>query len=130
MPALVQRLHRCGLITDDLTLANERSQAKYMGVCLLKGSKHRRLDILVAPYDEWPFLLLHFTGSSYINRSMRLLAQRKGMHLSQHGLFVGVRRVNNKIVSEGVPVPGIKGEEDIFRALGLMYLAPHERNAD
>ena len=52
------------------------------------------------------------------------------MHLSQHGLFVGVHRAGNKRVNDGTPVPGIKTEEDIFRALGLKYLEPHERNAD
>jgi len=73
----VERLQAIGLLTDHLTLANEARQSKYMGVCLLRGSKHRRLDILVAPYEEWPFLLLHFTGSAHINRSMRLIAQKK-----------------------------------------------------
>ena len=77
LPLLVKRLQACGLVTENLTLVSDHSHSKYMGVCLIRGSKHRRLDILVGPYSEWPFLLLHFTGSGYLNRSMRLIAQKK-----------------------------------------------------
>jgi DNA polymerase/3'-5' exonuclease PolX len=35
---------------------------------------------------------LYFTGNDHFNRSMRLLASRKGMSLSQHGLFENVAR--------------------------------------
>jgi DNA polymerase lambda len=151
---LLARLRACRLLTDDLTLVEDGGQHKYMGVCQLRGSLHRRLDLLLGPYDEWPFLLLHFTGSGYLNRSMRAMAAHKvgcpvggcpvqphrvcspcvvwvqGMHLSQHGLFVGVVREGTRRLTQGTRVPGIRTEEDIFRALGLTYLAPHDRNAD
>ncbi len=47
----------------------------------------RRIDIIVIPWCEWACAVLYFTGSEAFNRSMRLLAQKMGMHLSQHGLF-------------------------------------------
>ena len=37
--------------------------------------QHRRLDIIVVPYAEYPCALLYFTGSGHFNRSMRSKAQ-------------------------------------------------------
>ena len=47
---------------------------------------NRRLDFIVVPWHERAPALLYFTGSAYINRSMRALAKKKGWSLSQHGL--------------------------------------------
>lgn len=45
-----------GFLTDDLTVATNMKggMMKYLGVCKLPGteSKHRRIDIIVAPYSQ------------------------------------------------------------------------------
>jgi len=54
--------------------------------------QHRRLDIIVVPYDQFACAQLYFTGSAHFNRSMRSLAARMNMSLSEHALRHGVVR--------------------------------------
>ncbi|XP_030842326.1 DNA polymerase lambda [Strongylocentrotus purpuratus] len=119
-----------GFITDDLIRVEEKGeQKKYMGVCKLPGedTKHRRIDIIVAPYSEYPCALVHFTGSGHFNRSMRALAKKKGMSLSEHALRTGVVRRGQEKIHEGTPLP-VHCEKDIFDHLGLEYRESHERD--
>lgn len=129
MTKLLERLKSSGFLTDDLTLAENGEHRKYLGVCKLPGenTKHRRLDIIVVPYNEWACSLLYFTGSDYFNRSMRLLAKKNGMSLSEHSLNTGVVRKGSEKISEGTPLP-VFSEKDVFDYLGLEYREPHERD--
>lgn len=129
MARLLEILKSSGFLTDDLTLAENGMQRKYLGVCKLPGenTKHRRLDIIVVPYNEWACALLYFTGSDYFNRSMRLLAKNNGMSLSEHSLNTGVIRKGNEKIFEGTPLP-VCTEKDVFDYLGLEYREPHERD--
>eukprot|EP00759_Apiculatamorpha_spiralis_P009696 PhF_6_TR16927/c0_g1_i1/m.25450/K03512/POLL; DNA polymerase lambda len=86
----------------------------------------RRLDVKVYPKQQYPFAILYFTGSDYFNRSMRLYCQKKGLSLSDKDLRK-VIRVNKEKVHEGEAIP-CETEEDIFKALGLQYKTPEERN--
>ena len=129
MTKLLESLKSSGFLTDDLTFAENGEHRKYLGVCKLPGenSKHRRLDIIVVPYNEWACSLLYFTGSDYFNRSMRLLAKNNGMSLSEHSLNTGVVRKGGEKIFEGTPLP-VFSEKDVFDYLGLEYREPHERD--
>jgi DNA polymerase/3'-5' exonuclease PolX len=88
---------------------------KFMGIVQLDEKKiARRLDILIAPVDEYYYSLLYFTGSNIFNIGMRSYVKNKfGLSLSEHGFD------KNK--------PVIKSEKDIFEYLKLKYVEPKNR---
>ena len=105
-------------------------QSKYLGVCKLlrPDAKHRRLDIIVVPYKERAPALLYFTGSAHFNRSMRLLASKMGMSLSEHSLSSGiVRGKGREKMNSGTVIP-TPTEQSVFESLNLPYREPHERD--
>jgi len=73
-------------------------------------------DLRIMPDEKFPYILHHFTGSAAHNTAMRGLAKKKGMKVSEHGLFSGQ--------DELVPC---QTEADIFEALGLSYIPPELR---
>lgn len=87
----------------------------------------RRIDFLLVPSTERGAALLYFTGNDIFNRSMRLLASRKGMRLNQRGLYRDVMRgAGRQKLSEGELVEG-RDERVIFDVLGVRWREPHER---
>ncbi|BFZ60179.1 hypothetical protein YB2330_001202 [Saitoella coloradoensis] len=114
---LTKNLRIRKVITHDLAVAHDTDGSKWMGIAKRTDpdAKHRRLDILLVPWKELGAALLYFTGNDIFNRSIRLLAKKRGMRLNQHGLF----RDGELIVSET--------EEQIFDALGVPFRPPHER---
>jgi len=129
LPPLLSALHAKGILTDDLTVPGEGGshQKKYMGVARLPDSNalHRRLDIILVPWRERGAAKLYFTGSAEFNRSMRQIAVDQGCSLSEHGLRLGVLRVEGgKKMGELSPA---ETEEEIFEELGLPYKHPEDR---
>ncbi|KAB5523548.1 hypothetical protein PHYPO_G00153790 [Pangasianodon hypophthalmus] len=127
---VLQILHQNGFLTDDLVSHEENGeQKKYMGVCVLPGpgQRHRRLDVIVVPQDEFACALLYFTGSAHFNRSMRALAKTKAMSLSEHSLNTGVVRERGVKVVPGLPL-STPTERAVFEHLGIPYREPHERD--
>ncbi|CAF0896981.1 unnamed protein product [Didymodactylos carnosus] len=131
---LVDGLKLCGFLTDDLMYSEKvdeepGSHMKYCGVCLLpgEGRKHRRLDIIIVPYQEYACALLYFTGSTLFNRSMRHLADGMNLYLSQHRLNTGIIRNGKTKINLGTRLP-TPTEESIFNYLNLPYRPPHERD--
>eukprot|EP00698_Gefionella_okellyi_P001644 TRINITY_DN11547_c0_g1_i1.p1 TRINITY_DN11547_c0_g1~~TRINITY_DN11547_c0_g1_i1.p1 ORF type:complete len:771 (+),score=184.38 TRINITY_DN11547_c0_g1_i1:241-2313(+) len=121
---LLQQLRVIGFLTDDLT--HSRDHETYMGVCCVPGSKHRRIDIKMYPFNEYAFALLYFTGSGYFNRSMRLFAEKKGFSLSDKSLTCVIRD-RFGVVHAGRTIP-CHTERQIFEALGLEYRTPAQRS--
>lgn len=87
----------------------------------------RRIDFLLVPESETGAALIYFTGNDIFNRSLRLLASKKGMRLNQRGLYRNVLRGPNRAkVTEGELVEG-RDERRIFEILGVKWREPHER---
>ncbi|GKT98807.1 dna polymerase iv [Fusarium langsethiae] len=138
LDSLVQRLEAEGFLVA--RLASSRSAgdgSKWHGCCVLPKISGfnddnykpvwRRIDFLLVPECERGAALLYFTGNDIFNRSMRLLASKKGMRLNQRGLYKDVMRGPQRIkVTEGELVEG-RDERRIFDSLGVKWREPHER---
>lgn len=108
----INSLKSIGYIKETLALGNN----KFMGIVQLPNEKARRIDILIAPPNEYYFSLLYFTGSQLFNIGMRHYAKQNfNLSLSEHGF-------NKNIKSN------INSEEDIFKYLKLKYIKPKNRN--
>lgn len=74
------------------------------------------VDLRVVHKEQWPFALLHFTGSKEHNVLLRRRAGELNLKLNEYGLFQ----------EDGACVP-CKSETDIYKALGLPYVPPELR---
>ncbi|KKP54885.1 MAG: PHP domain protein [Parcubacteria group bacterium GW2011_GWA1_33_6] len=73
------------------------------------------MDLRIVPEKSYGAALQYFTGSQAHNIATRKIAIDKGLKLSEYGLFKG-----SKIIAG-------KTEEEVYRALGLPYIAPELR---
>jgi DNA polymerase/3'-5' exonuclease PolX len=90
-----------------------------MAISRMYKGKARRLDLLMTPDEEYAYAILYFTGSDRFNVAFRQYALDKGYTLNEHTLTP---------IKEGVKeVPYMKTEQDIFKFLGLRYIAPAYR---
>jgi DNA polymerase IV len=110
---------------------SDSSGSKWHGCCVLPSLPTpiwRRIDFLLVPASERGAALLYFTGDDIFNRSMRLLANKRGMSLNQRGLYENVMRDRwtRKKVTEGSLVEG-REERRIFERLGVPWREPWER---
>lgn len=88
----------------------------------------RRIDLLLVPPTSIGAALIYFTGNDIFNRSLRLLASKKGMRLNQHGLYKDVMRGKGRVkITEGELVEG-RSERKIFEILGVPWRPATERN--
>lgn len=127
---LVQKLQDDGFLVATLAASSGADGSKWHGCCVLPGIPAplwRRVDFLVVPGTELGAALLYFTGNDIFNRSMRLLASRKGMRLNQRGLYEGAMRgPGRRKVTEGRLVEA-GCERRIFEVLGVAWREPWER---
>ena len=106
-------------IVDNLTSID--NPTKYMGFCKLKGHKYiRRIDIRMVAYESLATALMYFTGSGDFNKNMRTYALQKDYTLNEYGLY----KLKNKVKTFKIKT---ENENDIFRILGLDYVAPENR---
>ena len=81
----------------------------------------------MVPESEYGAALIYFTGNDIFNRSLRLLASKKGMRLNQRGLYRDVMRGPSRTkVTEGELIEG-RDEKRIFEILGVKWREPWER---
>ncbi|XP_048378712.1 DNA-directed DNA/RNA polymerase mu isoform X2 [Stegostoma tigrinum] len=86
----------------------------------VKDWKAVRVDLVTAPFGQYAYALLGWTGSQLFERDLRRYAKHfKHMSLSSHSLFDNEQK---KFLSAAT-------EEEIFAHLGLDYIPPEERNA-
>ncbi|RDL41912.1 uncharacterized protein BP5553_01891 [Venustampulla echinocandica] len=130
---LVTHLTETGFLAAALAVPRSCSSAsdsgsKWHGVCVLPGNPiWRRIDFLLVPEPEMGAALLYFTGDDIFNRSMRLLASKRGMRLNQRGLYKDVLRGPGRVkITDGSLVEG-RDERKIFEVLGVPWRPPEQR---
>ncbi|KAH7163170.1 hypothetical protein B0J13DRAFT_538000 [Dactylonectria estremocensis] len=138
LDAIVQRLEAEQFLVARLASSRTSSDgSKWHGCCVLPKitgfndenyrPTWRRIDFLLVPESEMGAALIYFTGNDIFNRSMRLLASKKGMRLNQRGLYKDVMCGPQLAkVTEGELVEG-RDERKIFQILGVKWREPHER---
>lgn len=72
-------------------------------------------DLRVVSEKDFPFALMHFTGSKEHNVALRQRAKDRGLKLNEYGLFKGERSLE------------CTTEAEIYKALDLPYVPPELR---
>jgi DNA polymerase (family 10) len=73
-----------------------------------------QVDLRIVPLEVWGAAMIYFTGSKAHNIRIREMAVRKGMKLSEYGLFQA--RSGKLLVAET--------EEEVYERLGLPWIPP------
>jgi DNA polymerase IV len=126
---LTNHLTDTGFLVAALSTPSQTG-SKWHGCCVLPGIPKpiwRRIDLLLVPESELGAALIYFTGDDIFNRSIRLLASKKGWRLNQRGLYKNVLRGPGRVkLNEGSLIEG-KDEKKIFAALGVPWRPPEQR---
>nr|XP_056715962.1 DNA-directed DNA/RNA polymerase mu [Euleptes europaea] len=126
--ATMDRFDRCFSIfcLNYLHGSVKRDSSAWEPACGLKDSgdahgwKAVRVDLVVAPYSQFSFALLGWTGSRNFERDLRRFSKHeKKMVLNSHTLYHPEKKIFLTAASE----------EEIFQHLGLDFIPPEERNA-
>ena len=114
LPTYIKKLENNGYIKEVLALG----KVKFSGIVKLDDTSiARRVDILVAPVNEYYYSLLYFTGSAEFNVGMRNYIKAKyGISLSEHGFD-----------KDTIVIPKMNKEKDIFDFFNIKYVEPIKR---
>ncbi|OQE31128.1 hypothetical protein PENFLA_c002G10153 [Penicillium flavigenum] len=124
---VVPRLFNSGFLQASLAISSHQDGSKWHGASALPGTTLlRRIDLLFVPDAELGAALIYFTGNDIFNRSMRLLARKKGMCLNQKGLYADVLR-NQQVKLNGGRLLEGRDERRIFALLGVPWRPPEHR---
>lgn len=125
---VVPDLFEQDFLQTSLSSTSRGDGSKWHGASALPGSSiWRRIDLLFVPGSEIGAALIYFTGNDIFNRSIRLLASKKGMRLNQRGLYADVLRGEQlKKLAEGRLLEG-RDERRIFELLGVPWRPPEHR---
>lgn len=128
LDTVVPQLFRQGFLQIGLQTSRRSGEgSKWQGASVLPGTTvWRRLDLLFVPGAEFGAAMIYFTGNDIFNRSMRMLARKKGMCLNQRGLFKDVMRNGQVKLNPGRLVEG-RDERRIFVVLGVPWRPPEQR---
>jgi len=74
-----------------------------------------QVDLRVVEPDTYGAALQYFTGSKAHNVRVREMAKKKGLKVSEYGVFRGAKRI------------GGRDEEDIYKAIGIPMMPPEIR---
>jgi DNA polymerase IV len=128
MDTVVPRLWKQDFLKASLATSSRGDGSKWHGACCLPNHQiWRRIDLLFVPGDEIGAALLYFTGNDIFNRSMRLLARKRGMCLNQHGLFKDVLRNRAAVKENTGSLVEARDERKIFDVLGVPWRRPEQR---
>jgi len=81
-----------------------------------------QVDLRVVEDDVFGAALCYFTGSKAHNISLREMAKKKGLKVSEYGVF--------KLSKGKEALIAGKTEEDVFNAVGLSYIEPELRKGE
>lgn len=125
---VVPQLFKENFLQASLASSSRVDGSKWHGASLLPGSTvWRRIDLLFVSGSELGAALIYFTGNDIFNRSMRLLASKKGMRLNQRGLYADVLRGGQRAkLNPGRLLEG-RDERRIFELLGVPWRRPEHR---
>ncbi|KAK2797285.1 hypothetical protein FQN50_009250 [Emmonsiellopsis sp. PD_5] len=128
MDTVVPQLFAQGFLQAGLAISSRSDGSKWHGASALPGNPvWRRIDLLFVPGDEIGAALIYFTGNDVFNRSLRLLASKKGMCLNQRGLFADILRRENRVKLNSGHLLESRDEKRIFEILGVPWRPPHHR---
>lgn len=74
-----------------------------------------QVDLRMIAEESFGAALVYFTGSKAHNIAIRRLAQEQGLKVSEYGVFRGIDRLAGR------------DEAEVYRALGLAFIAPELR---
>jgi len=77
-----------------------------------------QVDLRVVPENAYGSALQYFTGSKQHNIRLREFANKKGLTISEYGVF--------EVGDKSKPIAG-RTEEELYKILGLDYIAPELR---
>ncbi|KAL4809610.1 hypothetical protein BDV18DRAFT_157359 [Aspergillus unguis] len=125
---VVPKLFQLGFLQVGLATTSRDDGSKWHGASKLPDGKlWRRIDLLFVPGAELGAALIYFTGNDIFNRSMRLLASKKGMRLNQRGLYADVSRGPQRAKLNTGRLLESQDERRIFELLGVPWRPPEHR---
>jgi len=86
--------------------------------CSVRFKQGFDVDLRMVPQKSFGSALQYFTGSKEHNIATRKIAIEKGLKLSEYGVFRGSKQIAGKT------------EQDVYKAIGLPFIAPELREDD
>ncbi|KAL8733710.1 MAG: hypothetical protein Q9166_001903 [cf. Caloplaca sp. 2 TL-2023] len=125
---VIPNLFTSNYLQHALAVTSRSEGSKWHGCAILPNSKiWHRIDFLLVPHEEIGTALIYFTGNDIFNRSIRLLASRKGMRLNQRGLWKDVMRGKSRErITQGELVES-RDEKKVFEHLESRLISEDKR---